>query len=348
MNARILLVPVVFLAACSRQHDAAAAQPALPPIRVHLAAVRAENLPELIDITGTVRPVQRAQLAAKVMGTIDEMPITLGQHVRKGDLLIRINAAEISARVAQAQSQLNSARRDLDRERDLLGKGASTADMVRGLEDRLAAAQAMVREAEAMLSYTSIRAPFDGVVARKVANAGDLASPGLPLLELEGTKDFQVEAGVPDSVAARLKPGSDIAISLPATGATFVGRLAELSSAAESGTHTVLAKIAVPSDAFVRSGEFARVQVPGTPVAALTIPVSAVTRSGQMERVFVAEPGSGPTASRATLRAVLRLVKTGAARGNQIEILAGLDPNERVVVSPPAALREAQPLEMVP
>ena len=106
-----------------------------------------------------------------------------------------------------AQSQLNVVNRDLERERSLLSKGAATADGVRSLEDRLTLTQAMVREAEIMLGYATIRAPFDGVVSRKPANAGDFASPGMPLLELEGTDAFQVEAAVPDSLAAALQPG---------------------------------------------------------------------------------------------------------------------------------------------
>ena len=89
----------------------------------------------------------------------------------------------------------------------------------------------------------------------------------------------------------------------------------------------------------VRSGQFARVQVPGVLVRVLLAPVAAVSRLGQMERIFVVGAGN---------RAGLRLVKTGAMRGDLIEILTGLDDGERVVLSPPAALREDQPLEIQP
>lgn len=338
-----LLAPafaLALLAGCSRPTaPAPAAPPALPPARVHVAVVRAEELPSATEVTGTIRPARRAHVAAKVMGTITALPVTLGQRVRTGDLLVQISAAEINARVTQAQSQLNAARRDLERERDLLAKGASTADMVKGLEDRFAGADAMVREAEVMLGYTTLRAPFDGVISRKFVNAGDLASPGLPLLELEGTADFQVEAGLPDSLAGHLALGAPLSVELPATGTTFQGTLAELSSAADAGARTVSAKIAVPAATAVRSGQFARVLLPGPAVRTLLAPAAAVSTLGQMERVFVADEGR---------RAVLRLVKTGATRGDRIEILAGLDAGERVVVGLPAGLREGQPLEILP
>lgn len=335
-----LLPALVLLAGCTKPAAADAAAGAnLPPAKVQTAAVSAENVAGLTEVTGTVRPVQRAQLAAKLMGAIEEMPVTLGQAVRTGDLLVKISAGEITARLAQAQAQLNVARRDLDRERDLLPKGASTADMVRGLEDRLTMTQAMVREAEVMLGYAEIRAPFDGVIARKSAHPGDLAAPGMVLVEIEGAADFQVEAAVPDSLAAGLVRGAPFTVELPAAKLTFTGALAELSSAADSQSRSVLVKISVPAGTAVRSGEFARVRVPGAAVSTLLIPAAALSPLGQMERVFVAGPGS---------RAVLRLVKSGTVHGDRIEILSGLDAGERVVVNPPAGLREGQTLEILP
>ena len=334
----LVSLPILALVAGCSDHKAPATTtlPELPTAKVHVATVRIENVPLLTEVSGTVRPVQRAMIAAKVMGSIEEMPVTLGQAVKEGDLLVKIAAGEISARVLQAQSQLNQARRDLERERGLLEKGASTADMVKSLQDRLAMTEAMVREAEVMLSYTSVRAPFTGVVARKMANTGDLSAPGMPLLEVEGTRDFQVEAGIPDSLAARMTVGTALPVEVPVAGASFTGQVMEISSAADPMARTVPAKISVPTGIAVRSGQFARLQVPGTPAPALLVPAAAVSIHGQLERVFVARDG----------RAELRLVKTGGRRGDRVEILSGLDDGETIVVSPPAGLREGQPLEI--
>jgi membrane fusion protein (multidrug efflux system) len=334
----ILPSALLFLAGCSKHPAPDSASAALPPARVSLAVVQSEDRPALTELTGTIRPVQRAQLAAKVMGTIDALSVTLGERVNAGDLLVKISVGEINARVAQAQAQFNVAQRDLERERDLLGKGASTADMVRGLEDRFAMMQAMLREAQVMLSYAEVRAPFAGVVARKFANAGDLASPGYPLLELEGTEAFQVEAAVPDSLAATLIPGAALTVEVPTTGLTFSAPIAELSSA-DPQARSVLAKLTVPAGPAVRSGQFVRVQVPGAAIHVLLIPGTALTVLGQMERVFVAGADN---------RAGLRLVKAGAVQAGRVEILAGLDAGERVIVNPPAGLREGQTLEILP
>lgn len=327
-------------AGCSRSEPSAApGQPNQPAARVAVATVQSADLASAIEVTGTVRPVQRAQLAAKFMGAIEELPVTLGQPVQAGDILVKISAGEISARLVQAQAQLNSARRDLDRERDLLAKGASTAEMVRGLEDRFTLTQAMVHEAETMLSYATLRAPFTGVISRKSVNAGDFASPGMTLLEIEGTSDFQVEAAVPDSLIGNLAVGTPLTVAIPTRGVRFTGPIAELSSAADASAHTVLAKITVPAGTAVRSGEFARVEIPGAAARMLLVPTTAVSTVGQLERVFVVGADG---------RAILRLVKTGATRGASTEILSGLDAGERVVIAPPAGLSEGRMLEILP
>ncbi|MDP2136288.1 MAG: efflux RND transporter periplasmic adaptor subunit [Candidatus Didemnitutus sp.] len=335
----LFLLALLPVAGCSKSQPANPPSPAtLPPARVTLVRVAASETAALAEITGTVRPAQRATLAARVMGAISEELVSLGQPVRTGDLLLKISAVEITARVAQAQAQLNVAVRDLARERDLLRVGASTADMVRGLEDRFTMTAAMVREAETMLGYTELRAPFDGVVARKFVQAGDLASPGQPLLELEGAGDFQIEVGIPDSLSGNLQLGVSLLAEEPAANATFQARLIELSSAADAVARTVTAKFAVPADAPVRSGQFVRVHVPAGRITALLVPISAVTTVGQMERIFIAENN----------RAMLRIVKTGAAHNGLVEILSGLSAGESVVVQPPANLREGQPLEVQP
>jgi RND family efflux transporter MFP subunit len=311
----------------------------LPAVAVRVAVVRAEDLILPAESMGTVRPLRSAQLAAKVMGSIVEMPVVLGQRVRAGDLLVRLHADEISARVAQARAQLDAAGRDLDRERELLAKGASTRETVRSLGDRFAAASAMVREAEAMEGYTRLLAPFDGTIAGKFADVGDLASPGLPLVAIEDSDRFEVEAPLPGSLAARLGPGAKLRVTVPSRGLAFTGALAELSPAADQAAHTVLAKVRVPDGIPVRSGEFARVEADGESVAALMAPTTAVATTGQMQQVFVVGPDN---------RAVLRLVRTGAARGDRVEILSGLDDGERVVVGPPVGLREGRVLEVLP
>jgi len=325
-------------AGCAKHGEPVAPSVALPPVKARVQVLQAQDLPALTELSGTVLAFDRATLASKVMGVVAELPVSLGQRVNKGELLVRINAAEIGARLAQARSQLNLAQRDLARERELFLKQATSAEMVRSLEDRHTMALEQVREAEAMLAYTEIRAPFDGVIARKPINAGDLASPGMPLLELEGSNRFEIEVRIPESLASSLKPGVSAGVEIPSLGLRFDAVVRELSPASDIQSRNVLAKLEVPAGLAVRSGHFARVSLVTGRQQLLLISQDAVRTQGQMELVFVLKEG----------HACLRLVRTGLRRGSDVELLSGVAEGEQVLITGSRALVEGQAVEVQP
>jgi RND family efflux transporter MFP subunit len=301
--------------------------------------VQSEALPALVETSGTVRAVQRATVAAKVAGSIASLPLVIGQSVNEGDILLTISAIELTARVSQVRALLLQVERELARERTLQASGAGTVDAVKTLEDRLAQTQAALREAETMWNYAAVRAPFAAVVVKKFVEAGDFAAPGAPLLQLDGRNAFEIEVGLPESLATALAVGSTLDVAPAETSVRFRASIAELSSAADPSARTMTAKLAVPAGASVRAGQFVRVFIPGSASAALLVPTRAISAFGQMERVFAVGENN---------RASLRLIKTGAVVGDRTVIVSGLDANERVVVSPPATLRDGQPLAFTP
>lgn len=328
-----LLPATLVVAGCAKEEKRTAETAADSTAVVQVAAAEAAQVPIQTEVSGTVRAIERAVLAAKLMGAIEELPVTLGQRVKSGDVLVKIAAADVSARVTDAKTQLAGARRDLERERGLLATGATTAVSVRDLEDRVASSEARLREAEAMLGYAQIRAPFDGVVVRKPANTGDLASPGTPLLEVHGEGRFEVEAAVPESVAAKLVVGGPVHVTVAAADQAFAATIAEISAGANDQARATLIKVAVPAGVPLRSGQFARLLLPGPSRTAVLVPATAVTLVGQMERVFVVTQLN---------RAVLRLVKSGPRFADRVELLAGVQPGDHILVNPPAGLRDGQ------
>lgn len=322
---------------CSRPASVERPVASLPVVPVRVVPVQRENTPQLTEVNGTIRPVRRAVLASKVMGSISELTVILGQPVKSGDVLLKIFSADLAARLTQARTQLNVSRRDLERERSLLAKGASTAETVRNLQDAVISNEAAVKDAEVQLSYTEIRSPFTGVIARRMVNAGDFANPGQPLLEVEGFSEFEVETSIPESLASALKLGD--ALSCQVAGLRFTAALKEMSSTVDTATRAVGVKLAVPPEVGVRSGQFARISVPGVPVSTLSVPTTALSVSGQMERVFAVGEDN---------RASLRLVRLAMAKGDQVHVLSGLAEGERVVIAPPPGLRDGSPLEIRP
>ncbi|MDW7774258.1 MAG: efflux RND transporter periplasmic adaptor subunit [Desulfobulbaceae bacterium] len=337
MKIPILLITVLLLAVagCRNEHpEKKYSEERLPPVKVEAVTVAAEEALLQNEVVGTVQPVDRAEIAAKVTGTIEQIPVVLGSRVQQGDLLVKINAGEISARVNQARTLLDQARRNLEREKKLLEKNAATAENVKSLEEAFQFARAAHEEAEVMFGYTVITAPFAGQITRKNVNPGDLATPGLPLLELEDDRKLQVVTAVPEGLVLQLSPGDTLRVSIPAAGLAVQGRVAEIAPAADPLSRTAAVKLDIEVDPRLRSGQFARVALPGTGKDAIFVPASAVLVFGQMDTVFVIRDDT----------ARLRLVRTGALMNGVIEILAGLEPGEKVVVRNNAQLLDGQPV----
>ena len=306
----------------------------LQPVKVEVMTVTPSEAPQQTEVVGTVQPVDRAEIAAKVTGTIEKIPVVLGSEVKAGDMLIQINAGEITAKVKQAQAQWEKDKRNLEREKKLLEKNAATSESVKSLEETARISEAAYNEVKTMMSYTTINAPFDGQITRKNANVGDLATPGTPLLQIEDNRKLQVVTSVPEALVIQLNTGDILPVQIPAAGVSLHGRVAEIAPAADPLSRTAAVKLNIEEAVQLRSGQFARVALPGTSKDTLFVPSSAVQVFGQMDKIFVVRDKT----------ARLRLVRTGAVLNGQVEILAGLDPGEQIVVNPGPHLLDGQPV----
>lgn len=330
---------VLLLAGGCKQHAAEEAAKVPPPARIRVVVMAVQPATWQHEVAGTVEAVRRATIAAKVAGTIEKMPVVLGSAVKKGALLVRINAGEIAAREAQAAAQLAQAKRNFERETRLLAKEAATREAVKSTEDAYRVAEAEYRAARSMFDYTMITAPFDGLVSQKTANAGDLAMPGMPLLVVEDVRQLQVVAAVPEALVATIKPGDKLPLSVPAATLQTTGVVAEIGPAADAASRSATVKLRIAGTAGLRPGQYVRLTLSGTVAAeTLLVPAAAVIRFGQMERLFVVQDA----------KARLRLVRTGGRHGDQVEILAGLNPGEQVVVQGGEPLVDGQPVHVVP
>ena len=335
----MLLSGLVFLPGCQGQeeHAKAEAQP-LPVITVAVDEVREEVVRSRIEVVGTLEAIERASISARISGQIIELPVVLGSKVLRGDLLVKVSAGEISAKVLQAEAQLSQARRNLARENKLLKQGASTQETVKSLKDVTRIAEAAYKEAQTMLDYTIITAPFSGTVTKKIANIGDLASPGQVLLQMENSEELQVLAQVPEALLLSVSEGDSLSIEIPAANLILIGEVAEVAPAADPMSRTAPVKINIASGPDLRVGQFARISLEGSDESTLMLARSAVLSRGQMELVFVVDK------SNTTAR--MRLVRTGAVYDDEVEIISGLDPGEVVVISNNDKLQDGQPLDI--
>ncbi|HEY5480736.1 MAG TPA: efflux RND transporter periplasmic adaptor subunit, partial [Verrucomicrobiae bacterium] len=185
----------VLLVGCGKKHEPQAAPgESLPPATVRVQKIETIRQPAMEEVVGTVQPKLRAVIEAKNSGRITRLPITLGQSVKQGDMLVELATQEIQARLDQANAAFRQAELDFNRTDNLRKQQATTQAELDAAQARYIVAKATVAEAEALSGYAKIVAPFDGVVARKLADEGDLAMPGKPLLELEGRTGLRLVA----------------------------------------------------------------------------------------------------------------------------------------------------------
>lgn len=298
--------------------------------------VTEEPIRSQIDIMGTVESTEKAIIAARINGHIIELNATLGSRVGNGDELLKISAEEISAKLLQTTAQLNQADRNLKRERKLLSKNAATPEGVKSQEDAYKIAQASHKEALSLLSYTTVRAPFDGIITKKLVNIGDLATPGKPLLHLENDQQLRIVTDVPEAMVLKMNLNDKIQVTIPAAETTLTGTVNEIAPASDPLTRTTTVKIILPQDENLRSGQFARVHLTHTKTPVLFIPQKALSRYGQMERVYLLDNGV----------ARMRLVRSGRRLDEKVEILSGLNKGDRVLLSGDSPVRDGQRIEM--
>jgi len=320
------------------RHETTPSSNAMAVIQVKVAPVSLNAAGSQIEVLGTVTPTDRAVIAAKVTGTIARMPVGLGSSVKQGQLLVEIHADEITAKLSQARTQLDQAKRNLDRESRLLAKNASTPETVKSMEEAHRMAEDGYREAKSLAGYTTITAPFAGQITAKSTNVGDLATPGLPLLVLENNHRLQVVTAVPESLMVNIHPGDRLPVRIQAADLDATGVVAEVAPAADPASRTAQVKIDLAPSPKLRSGQFARIALASDGARTLFVPAAAVIPFGQIERVFVARDN----------KAELRLVRIGQRRGEMVEILSGLNPDEQVVVENNGHLADGQPLDIMP
>ena len=185
-------------------------------------------------------------------------------------------------------------------------------------------AEAARKAVLAQLSYTIVKAPFDGVITEKKVEIGELASPGQPLLKMEDPEQLRLEATVAESDVRVVSVGFLVPVVIDALGTDpLKGKVSQILPAGDPQTHTFTMKVELPKTAGLKSGMFGRLRLEKGMTTTLLLPKSAFIERGELASLFVV--GSDRVAR-------LRWVKIGRTFEQGIEILSGVDAGERVIV----------------
>ena len=325
----------------------AQAAPAVAGPEVATVLVQPGGNGRALDLDGTVEPVRQATVAAQVGGNVLALAVKAGDKVRSGQVLARIDErsaaaglAQSDAAVTQADTMLRQARTELNRTRELRAQGYvsqaaqdNAETQVKAAEATLAQAQAGRSQAALARNFTTVTAPFDGLVLATHLDAGDLAAPGRPVLTVYTPGAVRAVVQVPASQAALARSAGKIEVQLPDGQWVTPAKRVDLPTA-DPVAQTVEWRLDLSAADSARAlpGQAVRVRfggaTAGTPAAAgakpagasLAVPAGALLRRGELTAVYVAQ-GS---------QFVLRAVRAGGETGQGIEVLGGLRAGERV------------------
>lgn len=330
--ASVAAVAMWSLSGCGKHEESRRPRAEETPVQVKVAEVRWENRAQFQEITGTVQAKVRAVLEAKTSGRIEKISAVLGQKVSKGEVVVLLDAPEVEAKVDQAKASLELAGTELKRATSLFQQEALTRAEYEAAEARYRVAEASAREAGSVLGYSKVMAPFDGIVAQKFVEVGDLAVPGKALVELQKQGEMRFIAEIPESLMPGMKGGEELRVEI-AGSEPVKGQVVEIAPGSDPVSRTSRVELRLPEGPY-RSGVFGRLLAPMRSGPVMSVPASAIIERGQLEIVYIVQ----------TNHLRMRLVKTGKRLQEQVEIISGLTEGDRVVWENSGMLREGQPV----
>lgn len=345
-----LLAATLGLVGCTEETEQAKVDTA-QTFKASVQTVELGEIPLMAVVPGAIVPEQKAQISSRLIGYIKGLEVQVGQKVTQGQLLFSIDSADIKSQIVQANAGyqqalagLKDAKLDYDRFTQLYKEDSVSKqqfDKVRlqysVAQQNVAAARSALNQAREQLNYANVKAPFDGVIVDKMAVAGDLASPGKPIVVIENAASLIVRTEVGGELFAVIKMGDEASVVVDGQPEPLVGTVYTLVSSANPKTRTHTVKLSLPLLNNVNSGTFARVSFKRDLRQTIMVPATAVLNRAGIEGVFVNENG----------RAFFRMVRTGQTIGDRIEIQAGLALAEQVVIDNNESMLNGDIIEVI-
>jgi RND family efflux transporter MFP subunit len=293
---------------------------------------------------GVVEAVREAALSAQTSGRVTTVDVDVNDRVVAGQTLLRLTVVEQQAGVDAARAQLRAAEASaVEAEGNYqrfaaLAKGSYVSraqlDQARAARDAASAARdaarAQLSSAGQGADYTTVRAPYAGIVAARNVEPGEAVAPGQSLLTVYAPDDLRIEVRVPqsDADAIRAQPGARVIFD---SGVSVDARQVVVYPRADPLSHSVAVRVLLPRmEAPVAPGGTAKVVFTiRTEDTSLRVPETAVVRRGELAGVYVLKNGT----------LTLRQLRLGARVGDTVDVLAGLRPGDIVARNPEAALQ---------
>src|SRR5689334_17426980 len=257
-------------------------------IQAAVITIRPVPMPVRVEVTGQVTTVFQATLSSRIQGIIEKVFVREGSRVSKGQTLIELDNRDLQADLSRVTAETENAKAHLSRMKTLYGQDAVSKQEMENATRTFKVAEANRKAVLAQLSYTIVKAPFDGVITEKKVEAGELASPGQPLLKMEDPLKLRLEATVAEGDLRSFSPGDKIPVVIDALGGqALAGVVGQILPAGDPQTHTFMVKVDLPNMPGLKTGMFGRLQLDKGTAETLLVPISAVVERGELTSVFV-------------------------------------------------------------
>jgi membrane fusion protein, multidrug efflux system len=319
----------------------------MPPITVTSAEAKEENWPPILSAVGSVSAVQGAVVSTELPGTVAEVAFQSGATVKKGDVLVQLDASAEEAQFRSAQADVHLARNDLQRSRDLAARKVISKAELDAAESKFKQKEASVDQMRSMIEKKTSRAPFDGLAGIRLVNVGQVVKEGTQIVSVQALDPIYVDFALPEKTHPQLSVGLDVHVRTDASpGREFTGKLTALNSSVDMATRSVTLQATLENrDHALRPGMFAKVDValPDTkPV--LAIPATAIAYAPYGDSVFVIEKKKDPKSGKESQVIRQQFIRTGETRGDFVTVTQGLKAGETVVSSGVFKLRNGMPV----
>ena len=310
------------------------------PVPVEVVELKPVRVQESITAVGSLRSNESVVLRPEVSGRIASIGFRDGQPVRRGQLLVGLDATLNEAEVAQARAEFDLATSNLRRTEDLASKNFVSSSAQDQAASSVQVAEARLKLAEARLAKMHIVAPFDGVVGIRNVSIGDYVRDGADLINVEDIRTLKVDFRLPERYFTQLATGLPVEVSADALpGRRYAGSIDAINPRVEASGRSleVRAKL-TNTDGQLRPGMFARVQVLlGDRPNALMVPEEAVVPLGEDFFVYTVSDGKAKRVK----------VKLGVRREAQVELLEGVSAGDQVVTAGIRVQRDGQPVRVL-
>jgi membrane fusion protein (multidrug efflux system) len=234
-----------------------------PPTTVTSAEVKKGDWQPMLTAVGSISPVQGAMISAELAGTVAEINFQSGALVKKGEVLLKLDASAEEAQMRSAEADAELAKNDLDRARGLADRKVISAAEFDATQSKYAQKKAAVENMQSAINKKQIRAPFDGTAGIRAVNPGQMVKVGDPLVSLQALDQVFADFSLPQQQLADVKPDLPVKVTTDAIpDREFEGKLTAVNSSIDPTTRNVTLQATLDNrDHALRAGMFARVKV---------------------------------------------------------------------------------------